>query len=156
MTNNQIQEYTLKISQATSTGLVVILYDLAVNYIDDAKKAYNSSGHAEFRRECTNARRVVLELINALDFNYELAMPLFRIYEFVSKEIADAVVKNDPKMLDKCKEYLLSLKGSFEKIEQSDKSGPAMGNAQTVYAGLTYGKGVLNENIENNNRGFSV
>lgn len=37
------------------------------------------------------------------------------------------------------------MKESFEEIAKQDTSGPVMENSQQVYAGLTYGKGSLNE-----------
>ena len=45
---------------------------------------------------------------------------------------------------------------SFEKLSEQDDSGPVMSNAQSVYAGLTYGKGTLNESTSSlsDNRGY--
>ena len=46
-----------------------------------------------------------------------------------------------------------------EKISSEDTSAPIMENAQTIYAGLTYGKGSLNEtylNAQDYNRGFKA
>ena len=48
-----------------------------------------------------------------------------------------------------------SLHDSFEIISKQDTSGPVMGNTQTVYAGLTYGKTDLNVSLSDpDNRGF--
>lgn len=158
MTKELIQDYTLKISQASRTELIVILYDLAVTYLDDAAKACKDDDHDKMRENCAAAVRVIRDLIGSLDFTYELAQPLYRLYEYISKEISMSVIKNDATMLDNPKRYLLSLKSSFEKISKDDNSGPVMDNTQTVYAGLTYGKGTLNESVTaaNPNRGFSV
>ena len=42
-------------------------------------------------------------------------------------------------------------------LRNDKNSGAVMGNAQEVYAGLTYGKGTLNEStISQSNRGFTV
>ena len=50
------------------------------------------------------------------------------------------------------------LQKAYKKIEDQDQSGPVMGNSQTVYAGLTYGRNTLTENIADPaaNRGFCV
>ena len=50
------------------------------------------------------------------------------------------------------------LQKAYKKIENQDVSGPVMGNTQTVYAGLTYGRNTLTENITDpaSNRGFCV
>ena len=47
------------------------------------------------------------------------------------------------------------LRESFEIAAGQDKSAPLMGNAQKVYAGMTYGRTDLTENFMNDeNRGF--
>ncbi len=157
MTKERIQEYTLKITNASPTGIIVILYDLAIEYIQEADKCFKKDDHEGARVQCTNAERVLGDLIESLDFSYEISFPLFRIYEFVSGQITKAVLKNDAKLLEDAVRLLSSLKGSFEELSRQDASGPAMSNTQSVYAGLTYGKGTLNESTtDTGNRGYTV
>ena len=50
-----------------------------------------------------------------------------------------------------------SLRNTYELVSKKDTSPAVMGNVQNVYAGLTYGRDQLNENLENtDNRGFLV
>lgn len=158
MTKEQIKDYTLRISEGSRSDIVVIMFELAETYIRDAVKAFDDKDHDEYRKQSANAGRVVRHLIEALDYSNSLAVSLYRIYEYVAKEISLAVIKNDPSKLEKASEYLASLKGSFEKIAKEDTSGPAMDNGQSVYAGLTYTRGILNESMQvlDPNRGFSV
>jgi len=158
MNTEQIQQYTRRITEATPTGIVVILYELAIGYLEDAKKNNAESLHDEFRQDCLYAQKVLGDLVGTLNFDYELALPLFRIYEFIEKTISQSVIKDDSSELEICIRYLSALKDSFEKIAEEDTSGPVMDNAQTVYAGLTYGKGTLNESVEigNTSRGYTV
>ena len=55
-------------------------------------------------------------------------------------------------------DMIKELRESYEKISSQDTSAPIMENAQTVYAGLTYGKDSLNENLsaQSIHRGFRV
>lgn len=158
MTNELIKDYTLRITQSSRGELIVVLYDLAIDYINGACSAYNQSNHDDFRKECVRAEKVVLELADALDFNYDLAKPLYRIYEYVANEISMSVIKNDIAGLRLAVKYLTSLKESFAKVAADDTTGPMLDNSQSVYAGLTYGRGVLNENVtaDNYNRGYTV
>lgn len=156
MTKEQIREYTLKITNASPTGIIVIMYDLAIDYIREAQKCFDANDHEGAKVSCTNAGRVLGDLISSLDFTYEISFPLFRIYEFISKEVSMSVIKNDGSALASCIKLLGSLKESFEKLAVQDESGPAMSNTQSVYAGLTYGKGTLNESTSSDNRGFTV
>ena len=158
MTKDRIQEYTLKITNASATGIIVILYDLAIEYIGDAKACFDAQDHEGAKVQCANAGRVLGDLIASLDFTYEISFPLFRIYEYVSKEVSMAVIRNDGSVFPDLIRLMTSLKDSFEKIAQQDESGPVMKNAQSVYAGLTYGKGTLNESTSSpsGNRGYTV
>lgn len=153
-----MQEYTLKITNASATSIIVILYDLAIEYINEAKKCFDASDHEGAKRECANAGRVLGDLISSLDFSYGISYPLFRIYEYISKEVSMSVIKNDKTMLDAPIKLLGSLRESFEKLSEQDTSGPVMKNTESVYAGLTYGKGTLNESISygSDNRGYTV
>ncbi len=158
MTKERIQEYTLKITNASPTGIIVILYDLAIEYIDCAKNCFAENDHDGARVQCTNAGRVLGDLIASLDFSYGISFQLYRIYEYISRVVSMAVLKNDAKGLDEAVKLLSELKGSFAKIAENDENGPAMSNAQTVYAGLTYGKGTLNESTSDisGRRGYTV
>ena len=56
------------------------------------------------------------------------------------------------------KENMEKLRKSFEEVAKQDTSGSVVQNSQKVYAGLTYGKGTLNEVFMDNEaaRGFKA
>ena len=55
MTSEKKQEYTLKITNASPTGIIVILYDLAIDYIKDAGDCIEKGDHEGAKTQCTNA-----------------------------------------------------------------------------------------------------
>lgn len=158
MDKEQIQKYTLKISQANKSQIIVILYELADIYIADALQAFEKEDITVFKHNCSYAGKCVADLLEALDFNYELAYPLMRLYIFISKEISLAGIKKDPAGLLHARKLLSELKEAFDTVAGQDQSAPVMQNSQTVYAGLTYGKNQLNENLSDEGalRGFRV
>lgn len=158
MTDELKKEYTLRISQGSATQIIVILYEMAIGYATNTRDLLAEGKHDEARIEGANAAKVIGHLIGSLDFTYELSMNLYRIYEYISKEISMAVIKNDSDKLNSPIKMLDSLRESFEKLSKEDTSGPMMSNSQAVYTGLTYGKGSLNDStmVENSNRGFTV
>ena len=157
MTREQKQDYTLKITQANRSELIVIVYDIALSYIDTAIQAYDEHNLEAFGANSRYAGKCVGDLLEALDFNYEPAYPLMRIYVYVSKLLALAPVKKDKESLEVSKRLLTKLRKSFEDIAAQDNSAPLMSNTQEVYAGLTYGRGNLNESLAGaSNRGFTV
>ena len=57
------------------------------------------------------------------------------------------------------REVMGKLKEAFQEVAKQDYSAPVMKNTQQVYAGLTYGKGSLNEVLltgNDSNRGYRV
>lgn len=157
MTKEQIQDFTLKITHANRSELIVIVYDIALEYLDAAIKAYDKGQYEVFGANSRYANKCIGDLLEALDFDYEPAYPLMRIYLFISKQISLAPIKRDKKPLEDCIRMLKKLRKSFEDVAAQDDSEPLMSNTQDVYAGLTYGRGSLNENVNTvQNRGFTV
>lgn len=158
MTKELKQEYTLKITQANKTGLITILYEMVLIYADDAKKAYEKADRMEFREAIRKARGCVDELLTSLNFDYGLAMNFLQLYLYVNRELAKAEVRNMDEPLDNIIKVIKGLHEAYKKLDKMDASGPVMENVQTVYAGLTYGKNNLNENLTDQgaDRGFRV
>ncbi len=158
MTKEQIQQYTLRITQANRTQVIVIIYDMILDDVEGAIQAFSEDQYGAFRDQCNHIKRCVADLMEALNFSYELSQNLMQLYLFINREASTAVIRKDPTRLEIIREITLNLKEAFLKISEQDTSGPMMENTQAVYAGLTYGKGNLNENLKDqgSSRGFRV
>lgn len=156
MTKDKIRDYSMRISQTSKTGLVVIMYDIVVEYIIEAKVHFLQNEKEEFRRSLKKAENIVQRLASSLDMKYELSSQLMSIYIFANKALIRAAMRYDTSELSRIAAMFRKLKESFKAIEQYDTSGPVMENVQQVYAGMTYSKSSLNESIYNNDRGFTV
>ena len=158
MTKELKQEYTLRITQANKTQLAVILYEMTITYLEEASRAYDEGDTASFKDSIRKARGCIKELIASLHFEYEPARNLLQLYVFANQELTRARVRNSKKELDHVKGRMEKLHEAYEKIAAADTSAPVMANTQTVYAGLTYGKNSLTENLANqgSERGFRI
>ena len=69
-----------------------------------------------------------------------------------------ADVRNSTQELSHVKMIMIKLHDAYEQISGQDTSGPVMANTQTVYAGLTYGRNSLTENLDGQggDRGFRI
>ena len=155
MQDLQKKEFTLRISQANRTQLTVLIFEMALIYLQDAKAA---EGEDDFGLEIKRARSCVDELKRALDFRYELSNVLLHQYIQINKLLVRASLSGKKEYLDRVSAMLTKLKEAFEQVAKEDTSGPVIENAQTVYAGYTYGKNDINVNLDNNStgRGFLV
>lgn len=147
--------YAKRITTASKTELVVIMYEMFLDYINDAK--INSKDEISLRKNIRSARKVVDRLIESLDLQYDVGRQLMSIYLFVNRELLKADIHKDVTNLDRIINIMTSLKDTFKEVEKQDTSGRVMKNVQTVYAGLTYGKNDVNEYIDTDKgRGYTV
>lgn len=159
MDKETLQAFAARATQANRSQLVVIVYEIILKDIEEAKKAMEAGSIDIFKRELQHGQKFLSELISTLDFNYVISLDLMQLYLYVNKRIIMAVIKEDTKLLDSAQTVLGNLLQGFEGVAREDKSEPVMINTQQVYAGLTYGKGTLNETYMDPNqqsRGFKV
>lgn len=158
MINEKKQEFTLRISQANSTGLITILYEMFLIYINDAKREHANGNRQEFRAYIKKAKGCIGELISSLNYSFEPASCLLELYNYINRELATASIQNDDGPLNNSIIIISALHESYMLLAAKDQSPPLMENTQSVYAGLTYGKGSLTENLQNptSGRGYSV
>lgn len=155
MTKECKQQFTLRITQANPTQLVVILYEMILQYLADGEQ---SADNAELLETVHRARGCINELINSLHREYSPAPELSRLYLYCVRRLAVCEVKGDRAILGDVRKVIEPLCDAYRQIQDQNPSGPVMNNSQTVYAGLTYGKNQLTENMTHQgaNRGMLV
>lgn len=145
MKQEEINRYTTKLMQANQSQLVVIIYELTIEYIELANQSYASGEITAFKKQLEVVRKCIRELIVGLNHQYKLSSELLRLYIYMNKQVIEAHRKENPEELEIVTEMLTDLKYSFEEVAKQDTRGPLVDNVSQVYAGLTYGKGTLNE-----------
>lgn len=145
MEQTRKEEYIHRVMQANRSELVVITYEIINCELKQAKVDYEKSNWVNYEKVLKNAQAFLNEMMGSLDYNYDISKKLLEIYIYINKVIIEARMQ---KKVDKLKDIISiieGLQGAFEEVEKQDNSGPVLGQTQKLYAGLTYGKGVLNE-----------
>lgn len=156
MVSEAKKTFSYRISQANRTELIVILYDMALEYIKDAKAAKE---RADYQWNVRQAKRVVDRLCTVLDLQYEIALQLFRVYMNISRMLVRAGMDGQEALLDSVEKQLRTLRKAFYEVSKQDDSAPMMQNAQQVYAGLTYSNAGSSNEYSNDfasNRGLKA
>ena len=155
MKKEQIQEYTLRISNANRTGIITVLFDALGTYV---KEGMDAEGYDRLKDSLRNATRIVYELEGALDMDREISANLWQIYDFWGRFLEMAIIKNSKEGLDRIYDMIISMADTFRELEKKDDSPVLMKNAEQVYAGLTYGRDDVNTYGETSlgGRGFFV
>jgi flagellar protein FliS len=158
MKKDKILDFTLRVSQSNRSELVVVLYEMILEYINDARECYELENVDGFIEGTKKARACVGELMSSLDIKYPIAVELMQLYVYINKLLITSVIKKKPQDFDAIKRMIGKLTEAFNEVAKQDNSGPLMGNTQQIYAGLTYGKGTLTESYKNqgSSRGFRV
>ena len=158
MKSDSIKTYSYRVSQASKSDLIVILYDIAMESVQDAQAAYREKNDDEYHASLKRAKRVVDELESSLDMQYDISKELFKIYVSMMRFLVKADAGHDVTVLDTVLSMLSKLRKSFYEVSRQDTTGPVMRNAEQVYAGLTYSNmGTSTEIAENasGNRGYT-
>lgn len=157
------QQFTLRITQANSTQLVVILYEMLLCYLEDAIQALQEQRERieeqdDFREAVRKARGCLNELMSSLHMEYEPAPTLMQLYLFCIRRLALGEQRRDAGILGEIRKVIEPLRDAYGKLAEQNNAGPVMRNSQTVYAGLTYGRNTLTENMtdQGTNRGMLV
>lgn len=156
MTKECKQQFTLRISQANSTELVVILYEMLLCYLDESKAALNIGDEGEFKEAVRKSRGCLNELMLSLNMEYEISKQLLQLYIFCIKRLARAEYKKDGTMLEEICKVIKPLHNAYHEVAVQNTQGPVMNNSQRIYAGLTYGRDTLTEDMtdQSTNRGM--
>lgn len=159
MKKDQIKDYTARVAQANRTELVVIIYELILDSIQEGEMCYNNGDVEAGAEHIGKAQAYLQELKGSLDRQYELSGQLLRLYRYVNEQLITTKLRQKPVHLDAASNVIRGLMSSFAEVAKQDTSSPVMQNTQQVYAGLTYGKGALDEVLmsqDEASRGFKV
>ena len=156
MTKEIKQQFTLRITQANSTEMVVILYEMLLCYLEEGNGALEKRDIAGFKEAVRKSRGCLNELLQSLNVKYEPAPALQQLYLFCIRRLALGEAKQSAELLSEIERVIRPLHDAYDQIAGQNKSGPVMNNSQTVYAGLTYGRNSLTENMADQgaNRGM--
>lgn len=143
MTKEEINIFSRRITQSSRSELVVITYEIIENYIERAMEVQDDKEDFVFNMK--KAKQFLNNVSSALDFSYDISKQLMSLYMYMDRCLISSIVKQTPVETDTVLSMLTRLKSSFVEVSKFDKSGAVMQGGEQVYAGLTYGKGVLNE-----------
>ena len=158
MTSEIKQQFTFRISQANPTEMIVILYDMTLQYLADAAESAKREDFAVYRENVLRARKCISELIHSLHLEYELAISLRKLYLYCIRRLTQAELRYHTELLQEVVHVITPLRDAYRQIAPQNTAGPVMQNAQAVYVGLTYGKNTLTENMtdQSMNRGMLI
>ena len=158
MTKETKQRFTLRITQANPTELVVIIYEILLCYLDELQQAQEKEDKLMQQEALRNARACINELMQSLHLEYEPAGTLLQLYIYSLKRLAHFERKQEQQAIEEVRNIMTALHDAYAQLAPQNPAGPVMNNSQTVYAGFTYGRNDLTENMADQgvNRGMRI
>ncbi|MEI0530261.1 flagellar export chaperone FliS [Brachyspira pilosicoli] len=123
--NNGYQKYKkIDVSTASQNRLVIMLYDGAIKFLENACNAMDKKhGTEEAHNNIMKAQEIIYELLSSLNYDAkEIAERLASIYTYMNQRLTEAnISKTKPPILEVVK-YLKELKTAWEGVEEKMSS----------------------------------
>ena len=148
-------DFQRRLSQCNKGEMIIIMYDILFAYLAEAKEEHGAGNYEGYKEAVKQGQKTLDMLMGALDFSYDISKELYRLYVTSKNLLVKGIYQNRLDGICEAEEILQRLYKGFHEAAKTDTSAPLMKNTQKVYAGMTYGRSSLNENLLNdNNRGF--
>ncbi len=154
MTSEKKREFTLRITNSNRSELIVILFEMCFEYLDDVAIACEKHDVEAIRDSVRKAEQVIRRLQEDLDFSHKISYNLMAVYAFAEKELVRSIIDLKADHAYSVRKILNPIYEGFVEVAKTDKSAPLMRHTEMVYAGMTYGRGYVNESVATGNRGF--
>lgn len=140
------------IAQANDRQLICRTYELLIEELQDAVQ----SAGKERKHLINKAKETLMVLTENLNLEVDLAKHLFHLYVYIQNIFINHW--DDTKKLEEVQRLVDTILLGYKQI--SEKEGiqqPMMQNTQAIYAGMTYGRGYLEEQTwDSIDRGFKA
>lgn len=105
---------------ASPVQLVVMLYDGAIRFMEEGKRAMAEKNYEVQNAKLQRAQKIVMELMGSLDFAQggEVAKNLFNLYEFALNEIIEGNLTDDLKRIDNAQKTMSELREAWVTIQR--------------------------------------
>ncbi len=123
--NSASKQYLrMKIESSSSIGLVIILYDGGIKFLNKAMEELCNKRIMGFTDNLIKAQNVIRELRDSLDMNVtEIAPQLRALYSYMLKRLIMASVEKNDEPIKEVIKMLESLRETWEKIKNMAESG---------------------------------
>jgi len=113
----QAEQYKrTQIETATPEEILIMLYEGAIRFLLVSKKALAEQNLEKANTNLIKAQHIVREFMDSLDMEIggEMAMNLYRLYEYLHYRLVQANIKKDVALIDEVLDHLRSLKATWE------------------------------------------
>lgn len=109
-----------QVETAGPLELIIMMYDGAIRFCHQAKKAIEAKNYPEANRLLQRAQAVVDELNYSLNMEAgEIAANLRSLYDFIVTQLVEANLKKDTGLIDQAVNFLTELRSSWVQLQNA-------------------------------------
>ncbi len=118
-----------QVNTATPDKLLIMLYDGAIRFCNQARIAIGSKNLEQAHVNLTKAQNIIIELMTTLNMDYEISQNLYSLYDYLYNRLVEANMKKDTAIIDEVIDFLTDLRKTWAEAAAKLKaeSGPLAG-----------------------------
>ena len=105
-----------KVLTATPAEVTLMLYEGAIKFCNIAIMAIENNEMEKAHNNIMKTQRIIEEVRNTLDRQYEVAEDFDRIYVYVLRRLFEANVRKDKEILEEVNGHLRSLRDTWKEV----------------------------------------
>jgi len=127
-----------QVETASPCGLIVILYEGAINFMEKALEGFKETSPTERIERINNsllrAQDIITELAACLDMEAggEIAENLFRLYDYMHRRLIEANVRKQPEPIKEVIGLMSDLKEAWQQISMQENGASTPGRLSLV------------------------
>ena len=106
MTDEQMNVYKMRITQAGIAELTVVMLEMEIQWIREALEAFDQQKMEEFLSSVEKAQGTQVELMNVMNMENPLSEEIYSVFAFINKQLIRAKIKRQPLDLARCRKML--------------------------------------------------
>lgn len=138
-----------KIENASEAELVVMMLEGLDGEFDRGISAVEAKDEEMLKAAVDKARAILTELLATLWGDSEVAISTRQLYMYINKLVTDTGNRSVKEPLEEAKKVLKPMLEGWQHLAKNPSlaEAPAAQKGPSIVAGMTYGKGTLNESL---------
>ena len=141
-----------RIANANEAELVAIVYEGLIDSLKDGIDFLSINAEDRFNKSIEKSREILAELLSTLEGDTEIANNLRSLYFYINELITDASIDKDGEKLELAIKIITPVYEGWKELGTKEGGRDLEDTPQgpQIVAGITYGKGQLNDYVVNN------
>ncbi|MED3549801.1 MULTISPECIES: flagellar export chaperone FliS [Cytobacillus] len=99
---------------ASPGELTLMLYNGCLKFLNQAKKAVQEKNIEAKHTNLSKAQNIISELIVTLNFDYDIAKDMRKLYDYMNRRLIEANIKNDTDIISEVEELVTEFRDTWK------------------------------------------